>query len=69
MPRSDNHKTSTQGTGPFASLKPISFSETQETMTKKLLNDRQATRMGSLDPASTKSKVLEEKGMWDQVQI
>lgn len=58
-----------KGLGHFVSLEPISFSETQETMTKQLLNDLQATRMRSLDPASTKSEVLEEKGMCDQVQI
>lgn len=58
-----------KGLGHFVSLEPVSFSETQETMPKQLLNDCQATRIGVLDPASIKSKGLEEKGAWDQVQI
>lgn len=56
-----------KGLGHFVSLEPVSFSETQETMPKQLLNDCQATRIGVLDPASIKSKGLEEKGAWDQV--
>lgn len=46
----------------FVSLELISFSKTHSDNNQATTNDFQATRMGSIVPASVKSNALEEKG-------